>query len=352
MPSTAILYTKDGSKLIAPGRPEQSDYFPIYREHEKALHLSYTSGTKYPIYAYMFHMSNQGTAEQDEIIKFDQVITYMKLYSQSLWSDFYAATRENTEWLRINNFFFEYAFFQNDLYVHWDSENEKYEIYIKLGTSDPNLEDDGKYLNVQTNQTEFFSDPEEDLIKFNLVGRQEDRYSLWFRFTYKHLVREHIRDRQFMIFNKCGYVKGDGINSMTQEDILDMEKELCTLSTCIKKKSRKNLYEFFSEKLIKAADLDLYVTSMYKCFDRDISEIGRVANMNPKQERHTTAEDYIAVDQNVDYKRSVQDQLDLMTNEMSERGWPELKFKVNTNDSLGMVEKPEGGEVSYPKQSV
>lgn len=332
-----IVLKKQGNEMVSSTHVRQSQFYPVYYEHTIFdRYENFTKNTRYPIYAYLFQLSNVGVITNYDLLDFDSIILRMIRYSRSLWSDMYEETRY-LPWMRKNYMFFEWAFFHEEIYIHWDPAEEEFTFYIKTSGDNSKMNSETKFINLEDNNTYTFPDPEMDLVCHKWGGRKENRFKPWFKLAYGMEASLMILQNLKFLFNKRIYVEA-GLNFKADSNTLNnFKQDLCCLSTFIKNSDHKLSISTIEQSFVEAPDLLAFVNVIYDEFDREISEFGRVANLNPKPERKTAGENYIAMDKNIDDKRAIFDNLELMCLEFVERGWPYLEFKVNTEESLGII---------------
>lgn len=325
-------------------RIDQGEFTSLYRKDlTDKKSLSFTRNSIYPIFAYLFNMNHITLYDHYDYVNFDDVITRMMEYCGSLISDFYEESRF-LPWMRKNALFFQHAFLTSNLFVHWDGTEEEYELYVCIGkeyNKDHEHYQKPKFLNIETNRTVTFSDPDEMLVKFSWNGREEKRFASWFKFAYHMEVKLAIFHIQCLLFNKRVLLKGENHINANQAALQQLQKELKNLAPYVNKTDRQSLLAFLEQPIQSAAEIDLYLTCVYKFYDRETANKGMVANLNPKKARNTTGDFYMALDKHTDDMRARLDQLDLMTIEMEERGWPPLVFKLNSDVSIGAEPDPE-----------
>lgn len=342
---------KRGENVLVSGKPDQGEFSPVYYEHISGNIRDKFNASSYPIYTQMFNTSNMGSLKHYDVIRFDNVILRLRMMSEPLLNDFYEEN-EVIEWLRVERFFFEFAYFSEYIYIEWDAQEEKYNLYIKSSGTKEDLTEDFKktvggeykennwYLNILTNEATYFLDPANELVRFSWFGRPVDMFRRWFNFCYKYEIKLDIFDSACLLFHKRLILERSGGNNAQLVNLDLLEKDLSGKAPYLNRVEGQNMVGFIPNPIMSGMELDLYYTSISKWVDRELSELGRLVNLNPKLERKTAGENDLAIDRQVDYLRAVLSQLKLMSLEMKEKGWPELSFKVNTSSSIGIIETP------------
>lgn len=280
--------------------------------------------------AYLYLFNEQiGQLDKDLTeVKIEYVWKSMNDYAEPVYGE-YVELSENPAFNRVTNRLFEFLFWVGEIYILYVKESEEFFVFMKsekLKIEKRDLkETEGVFIDVMTGEGYIIDHWEEVLLR--LEWPRQDTFLRWYMACYTWLLEDIAWHKIFMLSNKRVSLLNRS-NVQGSQEPREKEKKFYSTSVWIDESDPN--YDFHPTSFLESSHIQIITDAIYRVRDRKLSELGRVANLNPKGDRMTTGENYKDIIGIANRQRRVLNMLKNFANDCLDMWGVELEFGLNT----------------------